>query len=60
MATKWMAYSVKEKAQVEIMNPKLVTMKNGRKAIQGVSAAGNKLYRIVGKDDAAKFEKEMG
>ena len=33
------AYSVKLKKVVEIANPKIVTMKNGRKAVQGVAAA---------------------
>jgi len=32
------AYSVKLKKVVEIANPKIVTMKNGRKAVQGVAA----------------------
>lgn len=54
----WTAYSVKEKAQVEIMNPEIVTMKNGRKALQGMSAAGNKVFRILSAADAEKFEKE--
>ena len=54
----WTAYSVKEKAQVEIEKPVMVTMKNGRKALQGMSAAGNKVFRILSKADAEKFEKE--
>ena len=32
------AYSVKLKKIVEIKDPELVTMKNGRKAIKGVAA----------------------
>ena len=31
------AYSVKLKKVVEIAEPKIVTMKNGRKAVQGVA-----------------------
>lgn len=54
----WTAYSVKEKAQVEILNPKIVIMKNGRKALEGVSGAGNKVFRILSKADADKFEAE--
>lgn len=54
----WTAYSVKEKAQVEILNAKIVTMKNGRKALEGVSGAGNKVFRILSKADAEKFEAE--
>ncbi len=53
------AYSVKEKAQVEIQNPKIETMKNGRKAVSGTSPAGNKVYRILSAADAAKLEKEL-
>ncbi len=54
------AYSVKEKAQVPIQNPEVVTMKNGRKAVQGTSPAGNKVYRILSAADAEKLEKELG
>lgn len=54
----WTAYSVKEKAQVEILNPEIVTMKNGRKALQGTSAAGNKVFRILSAADAEKFANE--
>ena len=32
------AYSLKLRKTVEILNPKIVTMKNGRKAVQGVAA----------------------
>ena len=39
------AYSVKEKATVPVQNPAVVTMKNGRKAVQGLSPAGNKVFR---------------
>ncbi len=53
------AYSVKEKAKVPILNPKLVTMKNGRKAVQGVSPSGNKVFRILGAADAERLEKEL-
>ncbi len=53
------AYSVKEKATVPIQNPELVTMKNGRKAVQGVSPAGNKVFRILSKADAEQLEKEL-
>lgn len=54
------AYSVKEKAQVPIKNPKIVTMKNGRKAVSGTSPAGNKVFRILGAADAERLEKELG
>ncbi len=54
------AYSVKEKTQVEIQNPKIETMKNGRKAVSGTSPSGNKVYRILSAADAEKLEKELG
>ncbi|MEM3185180.1 MAG: DUF5679 domain-containing protein [Conexivisphaerales archaeon] len=44
------AYCVKCKAKVEIKDPKEVTMKNGRKALQGsCPKCGTKLFRILGK-----------
>ena len=41
------AYSVKLRKTVEIAEPKIVTMKNGRKAVQGVAAEDHttKVYR---------------
>ena len=54
------AYSVKEKATVEVQNPEIVTMKNGRKAVQGVSPAGNKVFRILSKGDAEALAKQLG
>ena len=53
------AYSLKEKAHVKIQNPEFVIMKNGRKAVRGVSAAGNKVFKILSKDDAAKLSKKV-
>ncbi|MEM0288023.1 MAG: DUF5679 domain-containing protein [Nitrososphaerota archaeon] len=44
------AYCVKCRAKVEIKDPKEVTMKNGRKALQGsCPKCGTKLFRILGK-----------
>lgn len=41
------AYCVKDKKKVEIKNPKNVTLKNGRPAIQGTCPhCGTKVYRI--------------
>ncbi len=54
------AYSVKEKTTVPVQNPEIVTMKNGRKAVQGVSPAGNKVFRILSKADAETLEKQIG
>ncbi len=53
------AYSVKEKATVPVQNPEVVTMKNGRKAVQGLSPAGNKVFRILSKADAESLEKQL-
>ena len=43
------AYCVKDKQKVEIQNPKQITMKNGKSAIQGTCPkCGNKVFRIGG------------
>ena len=40
-------YCVKEKKKVEIKDPKQVTMKNGRPAIQGICPdCGTKIFKI--------------
>ena len=45
----WTAYDVKARKKVNIVNPKVVRMKNGRYAIKGTSAiTGNTVYRIAG------------
>ena len=47
---KFTAYSVKLKKVVEIANPQIVTMKNGRKALKGsCSTCGTGMYKILGK-----------
>jgi len=44
------AYCVRCKAKKEIKDPKNVTLKNGRKAVQGTCpTCGTKLFRILGK-----------
>jgi len=48
---KYMAYDVKAKKSVEIQNPKVVKMKNGRWAIKGTSPiTGNTVFRIAGNE----------
>jgi hypothetical protein len=43
------AYCVKDKEKVEIKDPKNITMKNGKPAIQGVCPkCGTKVFRIGG------------
>ena len=68
--TSWKAYDVKAKRKVEIQNPKVVKMKNGKWAIKGTSPiTGIKVFRIVGNKkpyisgkktaDSPKAEKEV-
>jgi len=41
------AYCMKCRKKVEIKNPKQITLKNGRPAVQGVcSVCGTKVFRI--------------
>jgi len=50
----WKAYDVKAKKKVEIQNPKVVKMKNGKWAINGTSPiTGIKVFRIVGNEKPA-------
>jgi len=66
----WKAYDVKAKKSVEIQNPKVVKMKNGKWAVKGTSPiTGIKVFRIVGNEkpavsaektaDSPKVEKEQ-
>ena len=56
------AYSVKLKKVVEIKDPKLVTMKNGRMAVNGFAAEdpGSKVFRILSQSDVEKVKKLIG
>ena len=56
------AYSVKLKKVVEIKDPELFTMKNGRKAVRGVAAddPSSKVFRILGKNDVEDAKKLIG
>ncbi|SVC26211.1 uncharacterized protein METZ01_LOCUS279065, partial [marine metagenome] len=50
----WKAYDVKAKKSVEIQNPKVVKMKNGKWAVKGTSPiTGIKVFRIVGNEKPA-------
>ena len=41
------AYCVKDRKKVEVKNPRSITMKNGKPAIQGVCPiCGTKVFRI--------------
>ena len=56
MAKEWIAYDVKARKKVKLVNPELVTLKNGRKALKGKSAGtGISLFRIISPKDAEKF-----
>ena len=56
------AYSVKLKKMVVIKDPELVTMKNGRKAVRGVSAEdpSSKVFRIVSDKEAEEIRGMLG
>ena len=56
------AYSMKLRKTVEIAEPKLVTMKNGRKAVRGVAAEDptQKVFRILSDSQVAEVEKLIG
>ena len=55
------ANSVKLKKTVEIAEPELVTMINGRKAVRGVAAEDptQKVFRIIGDNQVAEVEKQI-
>ena len=56
------AYSVKLRKVVDIVEPTIVTMKNGRKAVQGFAAEDptSKVFRILGDKEVAEVEKQIG
>jgi uncharacterized Zn finger protein (UPF0148 family) len=44
-----MAYCVKDKMKVEVQNPQMVTMKNGKQALSGTCPkCGTKVFKIGG------------
>lgn len=51
------AYSVKLRKMVDIKDPELVTLKNGRKAIRGVASEdpSTKVLRIVSESQAEEI-----
>ena len=56
MVKEWIAYDVKARKKVKIMDPKLVTLKNGRRALKGNSVeTGISLFRMISTEDAEKF-----
>ncbi len=51
-------YCMGLKKVVNIVEPELVTMKNGRKAVKGLAEEDRKfkVFRILGKDEVAEVE----
>ena len=51
-------YCMGLKKVVEIQDPQIVTMKNGRKAVKGVASEDptQKVFRILGKSEVAEVE----
>jgi predicted nucleic acid-binding Zn-ribbon protein len=57
MADQVMAYCVKEKAQKPMNDPKEVTLKNGKLAVQGVcSSCGTKMMKFISSKKPAGTE----
>ncbi len=40
-------FNMKTRKKEKILNPELVTMKNGRKAVKGHGKDGTKMFRII-------------
>jgi hypothetical protein len=56
MTKEWIAYDVKARKKVKLADPKLVTLKNGKKALKGKSMeTGISLFRIISSRDAEEF-----
>lgn len=56
MKKEWTAYDVKARKTVKLINPELVTLKNGRKALKGKSEdTGINLFRIISPEQAKEF-----
>ncbi len=61
MADTNMAYCVKDRKMVEMKDPHEITMKNGRKAMQGTCpTCGTKVTRIMGGGGTAASSKGKG
>ncbi len=56
MVKEWTAYDVKARKTVKLVDPELVTLKNGKMALKGKSIeTGISLFRIIGPKDAKEF-----
>ena len=56
------AYSVKLRKMVDIKDPELVTLKNGRKAVRGVASEdpSSRVFRIVSDEQAEEIRGMLG
>ena len=56
------AYSVKLRKMVTIKDPKIVTLKNGRKAVRGVASEdpSSNVMRLVSAEQAEKIRQMLG
>ncbi|MFP3269250.1 MAG: hypothetical protein RXO29_06645 [Desulfurococcales archaeon] len=53
------AFDVKARKKVKLLNPEVVTLKNGRVAVRGKSPeTGITIYRILSKAEAEKLQKK--
>jgi hypothetical protein len=53
------AFDVKARKKVKLLNPEVVTLKNGRVAVRGKSPeTGITIYRILSKTEAEKLQKK--
>ncbi len=60
MTMEFEAFDVKARKKVKILNPEVVTLKNGRVAVRGKSPlTGITVYRILSKEEAEKLLKEQ-
>ena len=55
-------YCMGLKKVVTIVEPEIVTMKNGRKAVKGLAEEDRnyKVFKILGNEELAKVEAELG
>ena len=59
MAKVWAAYDEDAGKLVNLVNPELVSMANGQKAVMGESEeTGKLLYRYISSEEATKFFKK--
>jgi hypothetical protein len=53
------AFNLRTRKECVILNPEVITMKNGRKAVQGLASddGKTKVFRILGAKEAAETGK---